>query len=75
VFFVCRKMNVYLLFFLLVLLVLAAIYTALKFQWDDTEHGKASYLQPVTELVGCFFYFTFFFLLSQPIGSRPSCTV
>ncbi|XP_066929021.1 phospholipid-transporting ATPase IF-like isoform X2 [Clytia hemisphaerica] len=39
-----KKMNVYLLFFLVLLLIIAAIYTGLKFQWDETDAGKAYYL-------------------------------
>lgn len=45
-----KKMNVYLLFYLLLLLLIASIYTGLKFQWDATESGKASYLIPIAEV-------------------------
>ena len=44
-------MNVYLLFFLVLLLIIAAIYTGLKFQWDETDAGKAYYLGKTPEFV------------------------
>lgn len=50
-------MNVYLLFYLLVLLVIAAVFTGLKFKWenDNPTGDKTWYLAPANEVVRSFF--------------------